>query len=52
MIDPTLLNERAIMPAYHRIAGLRNVDPRFAGRPVLDAREIENVVACLAGLQD
>jgi sulfur-oxidizing protein SoxX len=52
VVDPTLLNERAIMPAYHRIAGLRNVDPRFAGRPVLDAQEIEDVVAYLSALRD
>ncbi len=52
LVDPTIVNAAAIMPAYHRTTGFTNVDPRFAGRPVLDAREIEDVVAYLATLQE
>jgi len=52
LVDPTIVNPQAIMPAYHRTAGLVRVDPRFAGRPVLDAQEIEDIVAYLAGLQE
>jgi sulfur-oxidizing protein SoxX len=52
LVDPTLLNPRAIMPAYHRIAGLTHVDERYRGRPVLTAQEIEDVVAWLATLKD
>ena len=52
LVDPTLVNPRAIMPAYHRVAGLTNVDPRWRGRPVLDAQEIEDVVTYLATLED
>jgi sulfur-oxidizing protein SoxX len=40
------------MPAYHRTHGLTRVDPRFAGRPVLSAQEIEDVVAWLATLKE
>lgn len=52
VVDPTRLNPRAIMPAYHRIDGLVRVDPRWSGRPVLDAQEIEDVVAYLSTLKD
>jgi sulfur-oxidizing protein SoxX len=52
LVDPTLLNPAAVMPAYHRVAGLVNVDPRHRGQPVLTAQEIEDVVAYLATLKD
>jgi sulfur-oxidizing protein SoxX len=52
LIDPTRVNAAAVMPAYHRVAGLVNVEERHRGRPVLDAREIEDVVAYLAGLRE
>ncbi|WP_431302115.1 sulfur oxidation c-type cytochrome SoxX [Sediminicoccus sp. BL-A-41-H5] len=52
LVDPTRLNPAAIMPAYHRMEGLTRVDPRYAGRPVLTALEIEDVVAYLARLKE
>jgi L-cysteine S-thiosulfotransferase len=52
LVDPTRLNPEAIMPAYHRTEGLRHVDPRHQGRPVLSAMEIEDVVAYLARLKE
>lgn len=52
LVDPTLVNASAIMPAYHRVHGLINVDPRHLGRPVLSAQEIEDVVSYLAGLTE
>lgn len=52
LVDPTLVNTRAIMPAYHRIAGFRHVDARYAGQPVLGAQEIEDAVAYLSSLRD
>lgn len=52
LVDPTLLNPDAVMPAYHRVAGLVNVDQRFRGKPVLTAQEIEDAVAWLATLQE
>jgi sulfur-oxidizing protein SoxX len=52
LVDPTRVNPGAIMPAYHRTEGLLRVDPRFAGRPVLNAQEIEDVVAWLATLRE
>lgn len=52
LVDPTMLNPNAVMPAYHRTEGLVRVEPRFAGRPVLGAQEIEDVVAYLATLKE
>ena len=52
LVDATLLNPQAVMPAYHRTEGLVRVDARFAGRPVLGAQEIEDVVAYLATLKE
>jgi L-cysteine S-thiosulfotransferase len=52
LVDPTRVNPGAIMPAYHRTHDLLRVDPRFAGRPVLNAQEIEDVVAWLSTLRE
>lgn len=52
LVDPTLLNPAAIMPAYHRVAGLVRVDERYRGRPVLSAQEIEDAVAWLTTLKE
>ncbi|WP_198369088.1 sulfur oxidation c-type cytochrome SoxX [Roseomonas rosulenta] len=52
LVDPTRVNPGAIMPAYHRTHDLLRVDPRFAGRPVLGAQEIEDVVAWLVTLRE
>ena len=52
LVDPTRLNSAAVMPAYHRVEGLRRVDARYIGQPVLSAMEIEDVVAYLAGLKE
>ncbi len=51
VVDPTLLNEASVMPAYHRVARLVRVDARFRGQPVLNAQEVEDVVAYLATLR-
>jgi L-cysteine S-thiosulfotransferase len=52
LVDPTLVNGAAIMPAYYRVAGFVNVDPRHANQPVLGAQEIEDAVAYLSGLKE
>jgi sulfur-oxidizing protein SoxX len=52
LIDPTLVNPAAVMPAYHRVAGLMHVDERWRGRPVLSAQDIEDVVAYLSALKE
>jgi L-cysteine S-thiosulfotransferase len=52
LIDPTRVNAGAIMPAYHRVAGLLNVEERHRGQPVLSAQEIEDVIVYLSGLKE
>jgi sulfur-oxidizing protein SoxX len=50
LVDSTLLNADTAMPAYHKIEGLHQVDPSYSGKPVLDAQQIEDVIAYLATL--
>ena len=52
IVDPSKLNPDTIMPPYYRIEGLARVAPNFAGKPVLPAEQIEDVVAYLATLRD
>jgi sulfur-oxidizing protein SoxX len=52
MVDGSRLDARSIMPAYHRLDGFRRVAAAYAGKPVLTAVEIEDVVAYLLTLRD
>jgi L-cysteine S-thiosulfotransferase len=40
-----------VMPAFYRIDGLNRVRPEFAGKPILTAQQVEDVVAFLATLK-
>jgi L-cysteine S-thiosulfotransferase len=52
IVDSTRLNPATIMPPYYRIDDLTRVAPAFAGKPVLNAEQIEDVVAYLLTLKD
>ncbi len=52
LVDQSQLNPSTMMPPYHRIDRLTRVAPRFRGKPVLSAQEIEDVVAWLSTLKD
>jgi L-cysteine S-thiosulfotransferase len=52
IVDASRLNPETIMPPYYRIDGLTRVAPPFAGKPILSAEQIEDVVAFLATLRD
>jgi L-cysteine S-thiosulfotransferase len=52
IVDSSRLKTDTIMPAYYRIDGLTRVAPAFAGKTVLSAEQIEDVVAFLATLRD
>jgi sulfur-oxidizing protein SoxX len=52
IVDSSRLNPDTIMPAYYRLDGLNRVAPAFAGKPVLTAEQIEDVVAFLMTLRD
>lgn len=52
LVDSRRLNPDTIMPAYYLVEGLERVAPAWRGRPVLNAQEVEDVVAFLATLRD
>ena len=52
MVDSARNNPDTIMPSYYRIEGLERVAPKFQGKPLLSAAEIEDVVAYLQSLQN
>ena len=52
IVDSGRINPASIMPAYHRTEGLTRVAPAYRGKPILNAGEIEDVVAFLLTLRD
>jgi sulfur-oxidizing protein SoxX len=52
IVDSARINPATIMPPYYRIDGLARVAPAFAGKPILNAEQIEDVIAYLTTLQD
>ena len=52
IVDSSRINPATIMPAYHRTDGLTRVAPAWRGKPVLNAEQIEDVVAFLTTLRD
>jgi sulfur-oxidizing protein SoxX len=51
LVDARRLSPASLMPAYYKTDGRRDVSPAFAGKPLLSAAEIEDVVACLQELR-
>jgi sulfur-oxidizing protein SoxX len=51
IVDAALVNPDTIMPAFYSTEGLHRVGRAWAGRPVLDAGQIEDLVAYLATLR-
>jgi sulfur-oxidizing protein SoxX len=51
IVDPTRLKADAVMPAYHRVEGLEQVSRPYRGRPILDAQQVEDVIAYLLTLK-
>jgi len=47
IVDSGRINPSTIMPAYYKIEGLTRVAPALRGKPVLNAEQIEDVVAFL-----
>lgn len=51
IVDPSRVNPQTIMPAYYRTEGLTRVAPNHRGKTVLNAGQIEDVVAFLVTLK-
>lgn len=49
--DNRRLNPDSLMPAFYRTEGMQRVGRAWQGRPVLDAQQVEDVVAFLGTLQ-
>ena len=52
MVDSPALNPASVMPSYHRVDHLTRVARAWQGKPILDAQEVEDVIAFLATLRD
>ena len=51
LTDPARFNPDTVMPAYGKSGGFTRVGPAWRGKPILTARQIEDVVAFLATLR-
>ena len=51
VVNPKVLNDDTIMPAFYRLDGLHEVHKNFKGKTVLSAQEVEDVVAYLLTLK-
>ena len=51
VVDERRVMPQTIMPSYYIVAGLNDVAPQYRGRPILDAQQVEDVVAFLATLR-
>ncbi|MBX9871137.1 MAG: sulfur oxidation c-type cytochrome SoxX [Burkholderiaceae bacterium] len=52
LVNPQHFNPDSIMPAYYRSEGLVRVGARWQARPILDAQQIEDVIAWLLTLRE
>ncbi len=52
IVDARTFNPASIMPSYHRTDGLTRVAKALAGRPVLSAQEVEDMVAFMMTLRE
>ena len=51
LVDSSRIDAASVMPSYHRIDNLQQVAPAYRGQPVLQAQQIEDVLAWLASLK-
>ena len=52
LVDAGRVNPQTIMPPYYRTEGLTRVAAPYAGKPILDAQQIEDVIAFLITLKE
>jgi len=51
IVDASRFNPNTIMPSYYRAEGFTRIAPQFAGKAILTAQDIEDVVAFLVSLK-
>lgn len=51
IVDPRRVNPSSFMPAFHSAHNPSRVGAAWAGKPILDAQQVEDVVAWLASLR-
>lgn len=51
IVDITRVNPQAAMPVFHRTEGMTRVASEYAGKPVLDGQQVEDLVAWLSTLR-
>ncbi|GAA0578867.1 hypothetical protein GCM10009416_16670 [Craurococcus roseus] len=51
LVDGKRINPESNMPSYYKVEGLRDVRREFAGKPILEAQEVEDVLAFLMTLK-
>lgn len=51
VVDMKKVDPNTIMPAFYRVSDLHDVDPKFSGKPILEAQQVEDVVAYLQTLK-
>jgi sulfur-oxidizing protein SoxX len=51
MVDSSRLNAETIMPSYYRVDGLNRVAAQWQGKTLLNAQQIEDVIAFLASMR-
>lgn len=47
LVDSKQINPESNMPSFYRVAGLNGVRRNFVGRPILEAQEVEDILAFL-----
>ena len=52
LVDSTLVNPDSVMPPYYRVHDLHQVAPAWRDKPILNAQQIEDIVAWLLTLKD
>jgi len=50
VVNPKVINPDTLMPAFYRTEGLHRVMENFQGKPILNAQEVEDVLAYLMTL--
>ncbi len=51
IVDSKLINPESNMPSYYRVEGLNRVRRDWAGRPMLEPQEVEDILAFLLTLR-